>query len=129
MHRIILVDDEQLILQEMADALRANTWDVDAFSNPQEALEALTKDSYDLAILDIKMPGMSGVELLQKVKAFCSDMDIIFITGHPELATAIDAVQLGALDYLQRPFRNRHLVQAVRRAFAQRSLRLENAAL
>lgn len=129
MDRIILVDDAKGALEEMAEELQEQGWEVDSFDNPQDALRALQNKSYALGILDIKMPGMSGVELLQRVKALQRDMDVIFITAFPELDTAIDAVQLGALDYLKRPFELRELVQAVKRSLTYRALRLDNSTL
>lgn len=126
---IILVDDETSALEEMVAELRDQGWEVDPFDNPRDALQALTDHRYVLGIFDIRMPGMSGVDLLEKARVLQRDMDVIFITGYPDLSTAIDAVQLGALDYIRRPFASQELVQVVERTFTYRSLRLENVEL
>lgn len=126
---IILVDDETGALEEMAEELQEQGWKVDPFDNPRDALQALTERRYVLGIFDIRMPGMSGVELLERARVLQRDMDVIFITGYPDLSTAIDAVQLGALDYIRRPFASQELVQVVKRTFTYRSLRLENVEL
>lgn len=129
MTKIILVDDQRAALDVMQRGLQKQGWEVAGFSAPQEAFVALQQQKYDLGIFDIAMPGMTGIELFEKTRGWQPDMDAIFVTAWPEMSTAIDAVQLGARDYLRRPFELRELVQAVNRALAHRSLRRKLEAL
>ena len=75
------------------------------------------------------MPGMSGVELFKQAKTWQNTMDVIFITAHPDLSSAIDAVQLGALDYLMRPFHISELVEVINRVLTHHFTRMKNADL
>jgi len=99
-----------------------------AFSGEQ-ALEILDRRSCSLVITDVKMPRMSGLELLRAIKSRDPDIDVLLITGYPEIDTAVEAIKRGAFDYVPKPFEERELMARVHKALAHRQLKESNAAL
>ena len=127
--RILIVDDEEIVIRSCQRILAAGDFHVDAARNGLEALEKIQKDDYDMLILDVKMPKMNGIEVLQRVKEAYPDIDVIMITGLNEIDTAVKAMKLGAFDYLPKPFDPEELEIVVERAFERRRLLQENVNL
>ena len=115
-HRILVVDDDYASRLMLKKTLQQERYEITLCSNGNEAIEALQKDSYDLVITDLIMDGISGIELLSKVKEISSDIATILLTGHASLETAIEAVRLGASDYLAKPVNLDELRIRVKRA-------------
>jgi len=127
--RILVVDDEEIIIRSCLRILSGGGFQIDAAHNGIEALGAINKNDYDVVILDIKMPKMDGMEVLQRVKEANPDIDVIMITGLHEIETAVRAMKLGAFDYLPKPFDPVELELVVARAFERRQLVHENLSL
>jgi len=105
-HNILIVDDEKNIRRTLGLVLEGEGYEVSSVGTAEEGLSHLENESADLVILDIKLPGMSGVELLQKIRASKSDfkdIPVIMISGHASLAEAVDAVKHGATDFFEKP--------------------------
>jgi len=119
--RILLVDDEEIVLRSCQRILRDGDYQIDIARNGLLALEMVNENDYDVLILDIKMPKMDGIEVLRRVKEARPDIDVIMITGLHDISTAVQAMKLGALDYLPKPFEPEDLQMLVSRAFDRRA--------
>ncbi len=124
--QILIADDEEIVIHSCRRILSAKEFTVDSAHNGLEALEKVAKGNYDMLILDIKMPKMNGIEVLQRVKETHPDIDVIMITGLNEIETAVQAMKLGAFDYLPKPFDPEEFELVVARAFERRELLQEN---
>jgi len=123
---VLIVDDEISICEVIGQYLKKNGYDVSLASSGEDAVELLAKNSIDLIITDIKMPGMSGVDLLKHVKQEHQTLPVLMTTGFPTLDTAIEALKLGAYDYMTKPFHLEEIGEKVKRAFSARKLHEEN---
>ena len=120
--RILLVDDEEVVVRSCQRILRDKGYEIDIARNGLEALERVDDNDYDVMILDIKMPKMDGIEVLRRVKEARPEIDVLMITGLHDISTAVQAMKLGALDYLPKPFGPEDLQQLVARTFERRAL-------
>jgi YesN/AraC family two-component response regulator len=121
---ILVVDDEKIIHESCGRILRDEGYTVETALSGQEALLKLKEKQYDLVLSDIKMPGMSGVEALEKMKKEVPDITVVMFTGYSSVETARDSMKLGAADYLPKPFTPEELLRVVREAL-QKKLRSE----
>ncbi len=101
---VLIVDDESWICEIVAEVLRAEDYKPSAFTDPKEALEASERQSFALAFIDINMPDMNGIELASKIKALKPLCEIVIMTGFASIENAIQAIKIGAADYLRKPF-------------------------
>ena len=127
--RILIVDDEEIVVRSCLRILSEEEFDIDVANNGLEALSRVNEKDYDMMILDIMMPKMNGIEVLQRIKETHPDIDVIMITGLNEIDTAVKAMKLGAFDYLPKPFDPEELELVVARAFERRQLMQENVNL
>lgn len=100
---ILIVDDEDFICDLFQDILEEEGYKIETASNGEEAFEKASKIRFDLIISDIVMPGMDGMELLQRLKEMGTESEVIIITGYGSIETAVKAIKLGAADYLTKP--------------------------
>jgi DNA-binding NtrC family response regulator len=100
---ILLVDDEKEFLEILSQRFELQGFHVEAVYSGQDALDLLTHKSYDAIILDLSMPGMDGMETLKEIKARRPNMQIIILTGHGTMETGIEAMKLGASDFIEKP--------------------------
>jgi len=121
--RILVVDDEKIILATLSWSLGNQGYEVDTAGSGEEGLVKLQQGSYNLLISDLLMDGISGIELLKSAKAINPDMAVCLITGYADLASAIDALRLGADDYLVKPCDMEELSLRVQRALKKEELR------
>jgi response regulator RpfG family c-di-GMP phosphodiesterase len=124
--KILIVDDEPSICDILEKFLKKKDFEVMRASDGNTALEVLKKESIDLVVSDIKMPGISGVELLKKIRELDTNLPVLITTGFPTLDTAIEALKLGAYDYLTKPFHLEEIGEKIKRALLQRRLEEEN---
>ncbi len=103
MGRILVVDDEEGVRSFLAESLEIDGHHVEEAAHGQEALERLRARSFDLVLTDLRMPGMDGLELLQKVQAEQPEVEFIVLTAHGNVENAVQAMKLGAFDYIQKP--------------------------
>jgi DNA-binding NtrC family response regulator len=114
--QILLVDDDTRVLELLRDALEIHGYDCVLAHDGQTALNLASNESYDLVVLDVKMPGISGIEALRVLKERDPLQPVIMVTAVADIPTAIKAMQLNALDYLTKPFSVKDLLTAVDRA-------------
>ena len=107
--RVLVVDDEELLCLSLMDWLRKDGYQADVASNAENALEKLQCTTYDLLLVDIVMPGMSGIEFLQRLREDDPDIPVIMMTAHGSIDSAVEAMKKGASDYLQKPFAPKQL--------------------
>lgn len=103
-NRVLVADDEESMRWVLSKALRKKGFTVDLARDGDEALRLIRSESYDLAILDIKMPGVNGLDLLDKVREFKSDLLVVIMTAEAGMKNAVEAMKRGAYDYLTKPF-------------------------
>ncbi|MFH1765356.1 MAG: sigma-54 dependent transcriptional regulator [Gemmatimonadota bacterium] len=127
--RILLVDDETGILDSLRILFRGEGYEVTTAKGGAEALEILSKDQQDLVVTDIRMPGVSGLEVLARTRELDPEIPVILMTAQASLQSAVRAVNEGAYYYLQKPFANDDLLAICRRAAEARELRAENRKL
>jgi putative two-component system response regulator len=120
--RILIVDDEELICSIISRRLMKEGYTCMAARNGKEALNLFYKDSFSLIISDIKMPEMNGIELLKRVKAVNPGMMVIILTAYPEIDLAVEAMRLGAYDFLTKPFNLDLVVLSIKNALEKRAL-------
>jgi len=123
---ILIVDDEEDTLDACTQALIKEGYHIDTANRAQEALEKVEAKNYRLVIADIKMPGMDGIELLQRIKRLDPQIEVIMITGYATIETAVKSMKEGAYDYLPKPFTPEELRVRVKKALEKQSLILEN---
>jgi len=116
MNKILLIDDEPDILRVLGISLKADGYEVIPALNGAEALEAFAREKPPIVITDIKMPGMDGIEVLEKIKALSPDTEVIIITGHGDIDNAIESLKYGASDFINKPVRDEALSIALARA-------------
>ncbi len=118
--RIMLVDDEERFLQTTQKLLARQGLDVLTAASGMEALEKLNAQEIDVVILDVKMPGMDGVAALREIKKLFPLVEVIMLTGHATVDSAVDGLKAGAFDYLMKPTEIDELVTKAREAFTKR---------
>jgi len=126
---ILVVDDEPIVQQSLGDWFRQDGYQVDTASNAKEALKLAAEHAYDIALLDIKMPGIDGLELQERLAKEVPDLTVIVMTAYASIESAVRALKAGAYDYITKPFDPDELSHLVRRAAEHRSLRSENQRL
>lgn len=100
---ILIVDDEREFLELMTNRLQKRGFTVEVAPTGEEALELVEKNTYDAMVLDVKMPGIDGIEVLRRVKLMQPDLPVLLLTGHASIEAAMTGVETGAVDYLLKP--------------------------
>ncbi len=126
---VVLIDDEQAMRRSIEQWLDLSDFNVRSFSNGHEALVELSADFDGVIVSDVKMPGISGMEVLDAVINIDTQIPVILITGHGEVAMAVEAMKRSAHDFLEKPFSPERLLEVVSRAHDHRTLVLENRRL
>ncbi|MEK0424137.1 MAG: Nitrogen assimilation regulatory protein [Planctomycetota bacterium] len=129
MSQIWIIDDEPAICYALKTNLEDERHQVQVFSSAEPAIKALKKQPPDLILLDVRLPGTSGLEVLEKLKVEHPGLPVILMTAFGDLQTAVQAVQGDAFEYLTKPFDLETLMQTVRRALVQRQMRASTTAL
>lgn len=128
-NKILVVDDEKIVRDSLTHWFQESGYETDAAESAEMALTMLKEKNYDLVLLDMKMPGMSGLELLPKIKEKDPTTYVILITAYASVPTAIQALKEGAFDYITKPVDPDELDHLVKKAIEERSLKLENEML
>jgi len=126
---IHIIDDESIIHEVLGDLLSSEGYEVEVSFSGEEALEKHTSQNFDLILLDLLMPGLDGMTVLNRLKKIDPNAVIIIITAYASLESAISAMKMGAFDYIQKPFKHEELLLTVKRAIEHRRLRQENLRL
>ena len=127
--RVLIVDDEEIVIRSCVRILGGNGYQLDTAHDGHEALRKIEDNPCDIMILDIMMPDLGGLEVLRRVKETHPDMAVIMITGLSQIETAVQAMKLGAFDYIPKPFEPDELKLVVQRALERRQLLQENLSL
>jgi len=118
--KILMVDDEVKFLKAISDRLRLKGFDVTAASDGDAAIAAANKGGFDVAVVDLQMPGTDGEQVLEILKKNHKFIEIIMLTGHATLDSAVACTKLGAFKYLEKPYNFDKLVEAVKEAYQAR---------
>ena len=124
--RIMVIDDEEYICQSCQELLGEEGYEVRTFTQPSEGLERLKEESFDLLLLDLRMPEMDGMKVLKEVRKDYPHLIVIIITGYATVETAVLSMKMGAFDYISKPFMPDELIMVVKKAFEHQRLLLEN---
>lgn len=125
MERILIIDDDKDFRFVISHALKDEGYDVTALGEGKRSIDAIKRDSPDLVLLDIKLPDMNGMEILEEIKKIDKDFFVIMITGYGDVNDAVKAMKLGAFDYITKPFDIGELLIRVKKAFQAQSLSRE----
>ena len=126
---MLIVDDEQVVRDSLRDWFLQEGFQVETAAEAMEALEKLRDSSFDIALLDIKMPGMDGIELQHRLREIDNQLAIIIMTAYATVDTAVQALKQGAYDYITKPIDPDDLSRLIRNAVTQRQLLRENLRL
>ena len=124
--RILVIDDEAAIRDSLKMTLEYDGNDVTLAATGEEGVKLIEREAPDLVFLDIKMPGMDGLEVLQKVRHLVEATPIVVISGHADISTAVEATRLGAFDFIEKPLERERVLVTVRNAVDTRRLKTEN---
>lgn len=124
--RILIVDDEKNIRMTLKHCLREQKYDLDIAINGDEALTKIENNKYDLVLLDIKMPGLSGMDVLKKVRERGNNTNIIMMTAYGTIERAVEAMKLNAIDFISKPFSPDEIRSIVRDVLNREDLVEEN---
>ena len=127
--KIAIVDDEQDMRQSISQWLALSGYDTETFGSAEDALKTLGPDYPGIVISDIKMPGMDGMQFLKKLMGSDSALPVIRITGHGDVPMAVEAMRVGALDFLEKPFNPDRMTELTKKATQSRRLTLDSRAL
>ena len=123
---VLVVDDEPVIRDTLCEFLQQEGYEVAAAGTGEQALAEAAKRPFDLALCDINLPGLDGIEVLERLRATSPDTFVILITAYGTVETAVESFQKGASDYLIKPILLHEVHEKIRRLLAQRELRREN---
>jgi two-component system nitrogen regulation response regulator NtrX len=127
--RILVIDDEAAIRDSLKMTLEYEGYEVLAAATGQEGLNLAERDAPDLVLLDVKMPGMDGIEVLERLRSMNESLPVIVVSGHGTISTAVEATKKGAFDFIEKPFASDRVLVSLRNALDQRQLRDENRTL
>jgi DNA-binding NtrC family response regulator len=129
MTKVLIIDDERPIRSALRDILEYEKLQVDDAATGTEGLQKLEKDKYDLVLCDIKMPGIDGIEVLEKIMENGYATPVVMISGHGTIETAVEAVKKGAFDFIAKPLDLNRLLVTVRNALDKSIIVNENKLL
>ncbi len=121
--RVLVVDDEEEIRKILSRILEKEGFEVITASDGEQAMEKICFDTSDAVLLDVRMPGLSGMDVLKKIKAIDDDLPVVLVTAYADTRQAVEAMKEGAYDYLAKPFDNNEVVWITSRALAEGKLR------
>ncbi|WP_210526792.1 sigma-54-dependent transcriptional regulator [Rubellimicrobium arenae] len=127
--KIAIIDDEKDMRQSISQWLALSGFDTETYASAEDALKGLSADYPGIVVSDVKMPGMDGMQLLRKLKSIDSTLPVIMITGHGDVPMAVEAMRVGAFDFLEKPFNPDRMTELAKKATQVRRLALDSRAL
>lgn len=127
--KVAIVDDERDMRQSISQWLALSGFDTETYESAEEALKGMSPDFPGIVVSDIKMPGMDGMQFLKRLKSLDSSLPVIMITGHGDVPMAVEAMRIGAFDFLEKPFNPDRMTELAKKATQARRLTLDNRAL
>ncbi|PKN61764.1 MAG: two-component system response regulator [Deltaproteobacteria bacterium HGW-Deltaproteobacteria-15] len=123
--RVLMVDDEKEFVEPLAERLALRDYDVTTSLSGEEAIEKIKAARFDVVVLDVSMPGMDGIDTLREIKRLRPILEVILLTGHATVDSAIDGLKLGAFDYLKKPCETEDLIVKIEQAYKVKADREE----
>lgn len=123
---VLIVDDEEIVRVSCRRILVPEGYEVKSAGSAVEGLAILADGPIDVVLTDLKMPDIDGIEVLRKVKEEWPDIEVIMITGYQTINTAVEAITLGAFDYIEKPFTPSAIVEAIDKAISHRQEKRQN---
>lgn len=120
--KVLLVDDESDFLEVMSERMKTRGLDVSTSSSAKEALKLTQDENYDAVVLDLMMPEMDGIEALSALKEKHPELQVILLTGHGSVEKGVEAMKLGAMDFLEKPIDMNALTEKIKQAKAQKMI-------
>src|SRR5918911_580572 len=127
--RILVIDDEAAIRESLKMTLEYEGYEFIGAATGQEGLTLAEREAPDLVLLDVKMPGMDGLEVLERLRNMNESLPVVVVSGHGTISTAVEATKKGAFDFIEKPFASERVLVSLRNALDQRQLRDENRTL
>jgi len=118
--KLLIVDDEHEFASTLAERLLMRDFDTTVANSGMDALSIIKSTTFDVVLLDLKMPDMSGLEVLEKIKAHDPTVEVIMLTGHGSTARGLDGMERGAFDYLMKPVELSELIIKIKQAYEKR---------
>jgi len=119
--RVLLVDDEGEFVEALAERLTIRDYDTTTSLSGEDALEKVKHYNFDVVVLDVRMPGMSGIEVLREIKGLKPLIEVIMLTGHATVETAIEGMKQGAADFLIKPCETEDLLSKINKAYDKKA--------
>ena len=129
MAKILVIDDEKSIRSTLKEVLEYEKYDVDLASSGAEGIDLFNEGKYDIVLCDIKMPEMDGIEVLEKIHEAGTDTQVIMISGHGNIDTAVSAIKKGAYDFIEKPLDLNRMLITIRNAMDKSTLITETKVL
>jgi len=126
--KVLMVDDDKAFLNILSERMRNRGMEVTTTASPVEALAIVETQSFDAIILDLMMPEMGGIEAFQRIKEKNPELQVIFLTGNPSVSTGVDAMKLGAMDFIPKPVDLNELTEKIKQAKVSRAILVEKQA-
>jgi DNA-binding NtrC family response regulator len=125
--KVLLVDDEQEFLDSLAERMQSRGMKVSKAATPAEAILKTEQESFDAVVLDLKMQGMDGLEVLRIIKEKRPEIQVILLTGHATVEAGVEAMKLGALDFVEKPANLAELTKKIKEAQAKKMILVDKA--
>ncbi|MEF2230595.1 MAG: response regulator [Pseudodesulfovibrio sp.] len=123
--KVLLIDDEEEFLSTLSERMELRGMNVNTASNARNAVEALDSGDYDAIVLDLQMPDMNGIDMLKVIRKTHPDMQVILLTGQATLEAGIEAMKLGAMDFMEKPADINALTEKIKKAQAKKMVIVE----
>ena len=123
--KVLLIDDEADFLKSLSERMTLRGMDVSTAETPESAINTLESGEFDAIVLDLQMPGMDGIEVLKYIKTQHSEMQVILLSGHATLEKGIQAMKLGAMDFMEKPADIDALTEKIKKAQAKKMVLVE----
>jgi DNA-binding NtrC family response regulator len=123
--KVLIVDDDKAFLAILSERMQNRGMEVSTAESAAEALKMLEKESFDAVLLDLMMPEMGGIEALQVMRKKQPEVQVIFVTGHPSVSKGVEAMKLGAMDFISKPVDMSDLTEKIKEAKASRMILVE----
>ena len=123
--KVLLVDDEEEFVETLAERMRTRGMDVSTSNSGADALQLVDEEDFDVVVLDLKMPGIDGLEALKRIKHRRPDIQVVLLTGYASVANGVEAIKEGALEFLEKPVDLASLTDAIHKAKATKMVLVE----
>lgn len=124
--KVLLVDDEEEFVETLAERMRIRGMEVSTTNSGADALKLVDDEAFDVVVLDLKMPGIDGLEALKRIKRRRPDIQVVLLTGHATVEKGVEAIKEGAIEFLEKPIELASLTETIHKAKATKMVLVEN---